>query len=76
MVSDMGECRRDYMVGRAQAAFEGSNPSLRKQSIISPNLSPGSSERSARMPLELHELGVAGSTPAGHVTAVAQLDRA
>jgi len=35
MVSDMGECRRDYMVGRAKTAFEGSNPSLRKQPIIS-----------------------------------------
>ena len=63
----MGERRRDYMVE------EGSNPSLQKQQI-SPNLSPIRALRPARMRLELHELTVAGSNPAGCVVAaVAQL---
>ena len=43
-------------------AFEGSNPSLRKQSI-SPNLSPFGASGSARMQSELHELRGCGFKP-------------
>jgi hypothetical protein len=55
-------------------AFEGSNPSLRKQSISRQICHRVGAKRSARMPSELQRLNVAGSNPAGRIArcAVAQ----
>ena len=75
----LGECRRDYMLGRLNR-LRGFKPLTAKAAYISPKTChPIGASGPARMRLELHELGGCGfksRRPASRDAAVAQLDRA